>query len=366
MIEPSSLDLQMMGRALELAAKGLYTTKPNPRVGCVIVRDTKIVAEGWHREAGKAHAEIEALDVAGDRARGADLYVNLEPCCHMGRTGPCAPALIDSAVRRVVIAMEDPDPKVSGNGIRALEEAGIDVTVGTLAEAARELNEGFVLRMERNRPLVRVKLAATIDGRTAAADGSSQWISSIEARQDVHRWRAASGAVVTGIGTVTSDDPKLNARLDSDLVQPIRVVLDGKAQLDPRAALFQVDGPVLVVTAGEKDGNARGFDGRTELINLQGQDGRVDLAALVMELGERGCNDILVEAGAGVAGAFAGRDLVDEYLFYLAPDLLGSGGRDMFVLPGIRNLADRIPLEIQEVQQLGRDLRLRLRPGRRE
>jgi len=364
MIDPSSLDLEMMERALELAAKGMYTTKPNPRVGCVIVRDAEIVAEGWHREAGKAHAEIEALDMAGDRARGADLYVNLEPCCHLGRTGPCTPALIDAGVRRVVIAMEDPNPKVSGNGIRALEKAGINLTVGPRAEAARELNEGFVLRMERSRPLVRVKLAATIDGRTAAVDGSSQWITSIEARQDVHRWRAASAAVVTGIGTVVSDNPRLNARMDSDLVQPIRVVLDGKARLDPRAALFQVDGPVLVVTVGEQDGHAYGFDGRTEFLNLQGEDGRVDLAALVTELGKRGCNDILVEAGAGIAGAFAARSLVDEYLLYLAPDLLGNGGRDMFVLPGIRNLADRIPLEIHEVQQLGRDLRLRLRPVR--
>jgi len=365
MIEPSPLDLQMMGRALELAAKGLYTTKPNPRVGCVIVRDTEIVAEGWHRAAGKAHAEIDALDMAGDRARGADLYVNLEPCCHVGRTGPCTPALIDAGVRRVVVAMEDPNPKVSGNGIKALKEAGIDVTLGPQAEAARELNEGFVLRMERSRPLVRVKLAATIDGRTAAADGSSQWITSIQARHDVHRWRAASAAVVTGIGTVTSDDPRLNARLDSDLVQPIRVVLDGNARLDPGAALFKVDGPVLVVTAGEQDGDATGFDARTELINLQGEDGLVDLFALVMELGERGCNDILVEAGAGVAGAFAARDLVDEYLLYLAPDLLGNGGREMFMLPEIRNLDDRIPLEVQEVHQLGRDLRLRLRPVRR-
>lgn len=366
MSDPSSLDLQMMERALELAAKGLYTTKPNPMVGCVIVRDTKIVAEGWHREAGKAHAEIEALDVAGDLARGADIYVNLEPCCHVGRTGPCTPALIEAGVRRVVIAMEDPNPKVSGNGIRALEEAGIVVTIGPRAEAARQLNEGFVLRMERGRPLVRVKLAATIDGKTAAADGSSQWITSIEARQDVHRWRAASAAVVTGSGTVSSDNPRLNARLDSDLVQPIRVVLSGKIRLDPGAALFEVDGPVLVVTAGEQGGNAFGFDRRTELINLQGKDGRVDLAALVMELGERGCNDILVEAGAGIAGAFAARDLVDEYLLYLAPDLLGSEGRGMFVLHGIRNLTDRISLDIQEIQQLGRDLRLRLRPVRRD
>ena len=364
MIDLPSLDLQMMGRALELAEKGLYTTKPNPRVGCVIVRDTEIVAEGWHREAGKAHAEIEALDIAGDRARGADLYVNLEPCCHVGRMGPCAPALIDAGIRRVVVAMKDPNPKVSGNGIRALEEAGIDVTLGPRAEAARELNEGFALRMERTRPLVRVKLAASIDGRTAAADGSSQWITSIEARQDVHHWRAASAAVVTGIGTVTSDDPRLNARLKSDLVQPIRVVLDGKARLDPGARLFQVGGPVLVVTAGEQDGDASGFDSRTELIRLQGEDGRVDLAALVMELGERGCNDILVEAGAGVSGAFAARGLVDEYLLYMAPDLLGSGGSDMFVLRGIRNLDDRIQLEIQEIRQLGRDLRLRLRPIR--
>jgi diaminohydroxyphosphoribosylaminopyrimidine deaminase/5-amino-6-(5-phosphoribosylamino)uracil reductase len=364
MIDPSSFDLEMMAHTLVLAAKGLYTTKPNPRVGCVIVRDTEIVAEGWHRESGKAHAEIEALDMAGDRAYGADVYVNLEPCCHVGRTGPCAPALIDAGVRRVVIAMKDPNPKVSGNGIKALEEAGIIVTVGTHAEAAHELNEGFVLRMKKYRPLVRVKLAATIDGRTAAADGSSQWITSIGARQDVHRWRAASAAVVTGIATIVSDDPRLNARLDSELVQPIRVVLDGKARLNPAAALFQVDGPVLVVTAREQNCNALRFDSRTELINLRGEDGLVDLSALVMELGKRECNDILLEAGASVSGAFVARGLVDEYLLYLAPDLLGNDGRDMFMLGGIRNLVDRIPLEIHEVKQFGRDLRLRLRPVR--
>jgi diaminohydroxyphosphoribosylaminopyrimidine deaminase/5-amino-6-(5-phosphoribosylamino)uracil reductase len=365
MINPSSFDSEMMDRALELAERGIYTTKPNPRVGCVIVRDAEIVAEGWHREAGKAHAEIEALDIAGDQAIGADLYTTLEPCCHVGRTGPCVSALVDAGICRVVIAMEDPNPKVSGNGIKILKDAGINVTVGPRANVARELNAGFVLRMEKGRPLVRVKLAATIDGRTAAADGSSQWITSTEARQDVHHWRAASAAVVTGIGTITSDDPRLNARLDSNLVQPIRVVLDGDARLGPEAALFQVDGPVLVVTTVDQGRDKRKFDARTESINLQGDDGRVDLTALVMELGKRGCNDILVEAGAGVSGAFAARDLVDEYLLYLAPDLLGSEGRSMFALQGISNLADRIPLELLEVQQFGRDVRFRLRPVKR-
>jgi diaminohydroxyphosphoribosylaminopyrimidine deaminase/5-amino-6-(5-phosphoribosylamino)uracil reductase len=359
-----SLDVLMMEHTLKLAERGLYTTKPNPRVGCVITREAEIVAEGWHREAGNDHAEIEALNMAGDRARGADLYVNLEPCCHIGRTGACTPALVEAGIRRVVIAMEDPNPKVSGKGIRELEQAGIDVTIGPQASAARELNEGFVLRMERGRPFVRVKLAATIDGRTAAADGSSQWITSIEARQDVHHWRAASAAVVTGIGTIASDNPTLNARVDSDLVQPIRVVLDGNARLDPEAALFRVDGPVLVVNARDQINDESRFDSRTELIDMQSHNGLIDLEALVMELGKRGCNDILVEAGAGVAGSFATRGLVDEYLIYLSPDLLGSAGRGMFVLDGIGNLEDRIPLEIQEIQQLGRDLRLRLRPIR--
>ena len=356
------LDVCMMERALELAAKGLYTAKPNPQVGCVIAHGAEVVGEGWHAHTGGAHAEVEALSMAGQRARNANVYVTLEPCSHSGRTGPCATELIEAGVRRVVAAMEDPNPKVSGTGLDMLKQAGIDVTVGLEEAKARQLNEGFVLRMEKGRPLVRVKLGATIDGRTAAHDGSSQWITSLEAREDVHHWRAASSAVVTGIGTIVSDNPRLNARLDSELVQPIRIVLDGSSRLHSGASLFTVDGPILVVTAESRDAESNTFDNRTEMICLKGADGRVDLVALVSELAKRNCNEILIEAGARVAGAFVAAGLVDEYLLYLAPDFLGNQGREMFVLPEICSLDDRIALEIHEITQLGRDLRIRLRP----
>jgi diaminohydroxyphosphoribosylaminopyrimidine deaminase/5-amino-6-(5-phosphoribosylamino)uracil reductase len=351
-----------MARALELARRGQFTTKPNPMVGCVIVRDQDIIAEGWHERAGAAHAEINALEAAGDAAHGAEAFVTLEPCSHTGRTGPCAEALINAGIGRVIAAMEDPNPKVAGTGLARLRDAGIDVTVGVGAETAAKLNAGFVKRMAHGTPRLRVKLAASMDGRTAASDGSSQWITCAEARADVHRLRAASCAVITGIGTVTADNPRLNARLAEAVVQPLRVVIDGKAQLDPNAALFSVEGSVLVVTASQEDDDGYGFDARTELISLIGSDNRVDLAALMDHLGQRCCNEVLLEAGAGVAGAFVSAGLIDELVVYLAPDLLGSGGRGMFVLRGIGSLSNRICFEISDVQQLGRDLRVTLQP----
>ncbi len=352
-----------MSQALALASKGLYTTRPNPRVGCVIVLGDEVVGEGWHEWTGESHAEVMALEQAGKRASGAEVFVTLEPCSHTGRTGPCVDSLIRAGVKRVVAAMLDPNPKISGQGVERLRAAGIDVDVGIGSVEAHKLNEGFVKRMETGRPLVRVKVAATLDGRTAAMDGSSQWITSEAARQDVHRLRARSCALVTGIGTVIEDDPRLNARVDEPLAPSLRVVLDGNARLEPGAAIFSVPGPVLIVTSG-KDPYDYIFDSRTECMRMTGADGRVDLSGLVELLGQRGCNDILVEAGAGVSGAFMAAGLVDEIVTYNSPDVLGSSGRGMFVVRGIRSMKDRIRYEILDVGRIGPDIKVIYRPIR--
>lgn len=362
MIESKDIDIEIMNRVLKLAENGTYTTKPNPRVGTIIARGSKILAESWHTAAGDAHAEIKALEIAGDDSRGADLYVNLEPCSHTGLTPPCAPALIGAGIRRVVIAMKDPNPEVAGKGIKLLKKAGVHLTVGTRENIAQELNKGFVTRMLTGLPFVRLKLAATVDGRTAAPDGTSQWITSPDARQDVHHWRAASSAVVTGMGTIVSDNPRLNARVNADVIQPLRVILDGNGRLNSDAALFAVEGPILIVTSPRSDHQNYTFDDRTEIMHLPDKDGRIDLKSLLLELGKRGCNDVLIEAGAALAGDFATSDLVDEYLLYVAPDILGNESRGMFILPGLAKLSDRISLEIVDTERLGRDLRIRLRP----
>ena len=364
MITPTQLterDRDLMNQAVALARRGLYTTKPNPRVGCVIVQDHTIVGEGWHEKAGEAHAEVHALRNAGARARGAEVFVSLEPCAHQGRTGPCAQALIDAGVQRVVSAMGDPNPKVAGRGHRMLKEAGIEVILADDGLGARELNSGFCRRMEAGRPLVRLKVAATMDGRTAAGDGSSQWITSEEARNDVQHLRARSCALVSGIGTIRADNPRLNVRLDEPVVQPLRVVLVGRHPVDPAARLFSVDGPVLIVGSDEKQ-IAGEFDQRIGRVCLRGPDGQVDLNQLLDLLSARHCNEVLVEAGAAVAGAFIAGGLVDEVWVYQSPDMLGSDGRGMFVMPTIGSIADRLRFELSDVCQIGRDLRLVYRP----
>ena len=350
-------DNRYMRQALVLAERGLYSTKPNPRVGCVIVKDDTIVGEGWHSKFGGPHAEIVALEQAGAAARDAELYVSLEPCCHTGQTGPCVVALITAGVKRVVVGTIDPNPKVAGKGINCLQQSGIEVLSGVCESKARGLNPGFELRMRKGRPLVRVKIAATMDGRTAAKDGSSKWITSEEARKDVHHYRAQSCALVTGIGTVIHDNPRLNARVDGLVKQPLRVVLDGNARLEPNAELFSVDGPVLVVTSAQPVVNSS-FDERTECIQLVGDDGRVDLGPLLTVLAEKNINEVIVEAGASVAGAFVTRDMVDEIIVYSSPDILGSSGQGMFVIDGISNIEDRIRFEIKNISRLGRDLRI--------
>lgn len=355
-------DSRYMARALDLAKQGLYTARPNPRVGCLLVKEGVVVGEGWHRFAGGPHAEINALKEAGERSKGATAFVTLEPCSHTGRTGPCAEALIRAGVGRVVVAMKDPNPAVSGSGIEMLEKAGIPVEVGLGSVPAHTLNEGFSLRMERGRPLVRVKLAATLDGRTAAADGSSQWITSQPAREDVHRLRARSCAILTGLGTVTSDNPRMNPRIDQPVIPPLRVVLDGNGDLTSDASLFSVEGPVLVATLNSLDKTPSGFNPETRHVGLPGEAGRVNLHALVDLLGERECNEVMVEAGADVAGGFLSQGLVDELVVYLAPDILGNRGRGMFDSDLIESIGDKRHFTITDLRHFGRDLRITYRP----
>lgn len=365
---------QFMAQALQLAEQGLYTTDPNPRVGCLVVKDGQIVGRGWHRRAGEPHAEVHALREAGEQARGATLYVTLEPCSHHGRTPPCAEAVIRSGVARVVAAMRDPNPLVAGRGLDMLRQAGIETQVGVLEAQARELNIGFVSRMERGRPWVRCKLAMSLDGRTAMASGESFWITGPAARRDVQRLRARSSAILTGVGTVLHDNPSLNVRsaeldvpgLDESLIrQPLRVVVDPSLRMPPDAKLLGLDGNALVVhgqsrgQASVQDFQARGI----ALLPLEEQDGGLDLRQLLEELAARGCNELLVEAGAGLSGAFLRAGLIDELWVYVAPKLMGSSARPLFGLPEITSMSDSLPLELRDVRRVGQDLRLIYAPA---
>lgn len=361
---PRPDDFVHMTRALALARRGLYTTHPNPRVGCVLVRDGEIVGEGWHLLAGGPHAEIEALRMAGGKARGADCYITLEPCCHHGRTPPCSEALVRAGIRRVVVAMIDPNPRVAGQGLAQLRAAGIETVCGILEKEARALNRGFCRRMQSGRPWVTAKLAASLDGRTALASGESRWITSEAARRDVHALRAASSAILTGIGTVLLDDPALTARLDSgeEMLQPLRVVVDSKLRMPPAARMLGLPGRTLIATVAEDADRRAGLErsGAEVLVLPPDVAGRVDLAALLEALGRREVNEVLVEAGPVLNGALVENRLVDEWVVYLAPSLLGDAGRGLFHLPGIQTMADRIELEFQEIRRIGPDLRIRL------
>lgn len=365
-------DAAFMARALQLAERGRYTTTPNPCVGCVIVRNGRVVGEGWHKRAGEPHAERIALAAAGVLARGADVYVTLEPCAHHGRTPPCTDALIEAGVGRVLCAMTDPNPLVSGRGMSRLARAGISVESGLLEAAARALNPGFIRRMEQGVPHLRCKLAASLDGRTAMADGASRWITSPEARQDVQRWRARSCAILSGISTLLADDSSLNVRLSGDELglesgeavrQPLRVVIDSRWRLPLGARLLSLPGETLVV--GAEDNAAR----RTALeaagartLLCPGANGRVDLVALMHELGQLGINEALLESGAMLAGAALSAGLVDELLLYQAPHLMGDEARGLLKLPGIQRMEERIALEFVEVRRIGSDLRVIARP----
>jgi diaminohydroxyphosphoribosylaminopyrimidine deaminase/5-amino-6-(5-phosphoribosylamino)uracil reductase len=353
----TSADHGFMARALELARLGMNTTTPNPRVGCVVVREGAIVGEGWHRRAGEAHAEIVALGEAAGQARGATVYLTLEPCSHVGRTPPCVEALIDARVARVIAAMEDPNPLVNGRGLARLREAGVDVRCGLLQHEAVELNIGFVSRMTRGRPWVRLKVAMSLDGFTALPDGSSRWITGEAARADGHRWRARACAILTGIGTVRDDDPQLNVRGVDAPRQPPKVLVDSRLEVDASAKLLS-GAPVWVACAvrnPDKEQELR--DRGCEVLHLPGPDRKVDLPALMAALAERGVNEVHVEAGHRLNGSLVREGCVDELLAYLSPSLLGQG-RGLFELEAVSSLADRRLLRFTDVERLGPDLRV--------
>ncbi|MCU0811493.1 MAG: bifunctional diaminohydroxyphosphoribosylaminopyrimidine deaminase/5-amino-6-(5-phosphoribosylamino)uracil reductase RibD [Thiobacillaceae bacterium] len=348
-----------MARALQLAARGLFTTSPNPRVGCVLARDGRVVGEGWHERAGKPHAEIHALEQAGTAARGATVYVTLEPCSHHGRTPPCAEALVNAGVARVVAAMRDPNPLVAGGGIDMLTLAGIRAEVGLMEAEARALNPGFISRMTRQRPWVRLKTASTLDGKTALANGASQWITGEAARADVQKLRARACALLTGSGTVLADNPRMNVR-DFDIGrQPLRVIVDSGLRTPADAAIL----PALVA-CHHADPAARAALERAgaEVLELPGADGRVDLAALLTLLAQRGVNELHVEAGAALNGTLLAAGLVDEWVAYLAPLAAGDHARGLFDHPPLTALADAARFRLAEVRQMGGDLRLTLQP----
>jgi diaminohydroxyphosphoribosylaminopyrimidine deaminase / 5-amino-6-(5-phosphoribosylamino)uracil reductase len=351
----SAFDHAMMARALSLAEKGLYTATPNPRVGCVITRDEEIVAEGWHEKAGAPHAEAIALDKAGRRAAGATVYVSLEPCNHFGRTPPCAAALINARVARVVAALRDPNPEASGGGA-ALAAAGISFEHGLMQDAARELNIGFVSRMTRGRPWVRLKAAATLDGRSALANGKSQWITGPEARRDGHRWRARACAVLTGIGTVKADDPRLTVREIETPRQPLRVIVDSRLETPQSARILEGE-RVLVFSA--KPGVLK----NAEVIALPNSGGKVDLPRMLGELARRGVNELHVEAGFKLNGSLVREGCVDEVLLYLNPSFLGDSAQGILDLPAQPSLEGRTRLRILSLERLGEDLRILARPA---
>ncbi len=362
----SADDHRHMARALQLAERGQYTTDPNPRVGCVLVRDGAVVGEGWHARAGEAHAEINALRAAGEQARGATAYVTLEPCSHQGRTPPCADALIEAGVRRVVAAMQDPNPQVAGQGLARLRAAGIVTEAGLLQGQAEALNPGFVKRMRSGRPWLRSKLAMSLDGRTAMASGESRWITGPAARADVHRLRARSSAILTGIGTVLADDPALNARLDTDepVEQPLRVILDSHLRLPPTARLLSQPGRTLVCTHEDADAQraAALAAAGAELHRLPAQGGQLDLAAVLDLLGREAVNEVMTEAGPTLNGALLAAGLVDQLIVYLAPHVMGDAARGLFHLPGLEHMDQRIQLQIDDVRAVGEDWRITAHP----
>jgi len=360
-----ALDRRHMARALELAERGLWTTDPNPRVGCVIADGERVIAEGWHARAGEAHAERAALAAARGPLRGATAYVTLEPCCHHGRTPPCADALIEAGIARVVYAMRDPNPRVSGGGIERLVAAGIAVAGGVMERESRELNPGFISRMERGRPWVVVKLAASLDGGTALPGGESRWITGEAARTDVQKLRARSSAVMTGSGTVLADDPRLDVRLPEATRQPLRVVLDSQLRISPDARIVAAPGKLLVLCTTDDDGRAAALRAAgAEVVRVAAAGGGVDLPAALALLAERQVNELLAECGAGLAGALLAAGLADELLLYVAPTLLGPESRRLVDIPTPRSMADRLEFSIADRQDVGGDLLIRLRPRR--
>jgi len=358
-----------MARAIRLAHRGLTTTDPNPRVGCVLVRDGEIVGEGWHRRAGEPHAERNALQAAGDSARGATAYVTLEPCCHVGRTGPCTEALIEAGVKRVVAAMEDPNPLVAGQGFARLSNADIQVQTGLLAQEAESLNPGFSMRMGQGRPFVRCKLAMSLDARTAMSSGESQWITGPAARRDVQRLRARSSAILTGLGTVLLDNSSLTVRaqelgvpVDEPICQPLRVVLDPTLATPLDAAILDISqAPTLLMAALGHYSREHAQAIRTtgaQVVDVAGSEDALHLRSVMEYLTERECNEVFLECGARLAGAMLRRGFIDELIIYLAPTIMGSTARALFELPELERMADRFHLEITDIRAVGKDWRI--------
>jgi len=354
----SADDSMWMAQALKLAERGLYTTTPNPRVGCVLVKNGKLLAEGWHERAGEPHAEVNALRAAGEKAKGATAYVTLEPCSHHGRTPPCTDALIDAGVARVVVAMQDPNPQVSGQGIVRLQNAGIAVECGLMEVLARELNAGFSKRMTSGMPLVRSKIAMSLDGRTALNNGASQWITGTEARRDGHHWRARSCVVLTGIDTVLADNAQLTVREVKTTRQPLRVVLDSQLRLPATASILQGGDVLIYTTLNDVQKISHLQQAGATVVILPAMNGRVDLVACLKDLAVRGCNEVLVEAGRTLNGMLIQAGLIDELVLYFAPQLLGDMARGMAQLGELTSLNQKIELEWQDVRQIGRDLRI--------
>lgn len=358
-------DLKYMARAIQLAKHGIYTSEPNPRVGCVLVRDGQVVGEGWHQKAGEAHAEIHALNCAGEQAFGATAYVTLEPCSHHGKTPPCSQALIDAGVARVVAAIQDPNPQVAGTGLKQLQEAGITVEVGLLQCEAEALNPGFNKRMRTGRPYVRSKLAMSLDGRTAMASGESKWITTDAARADVHGLRARSSAILTGAGTVLADDPSLNVRMDGfdDSHQPIRVVLDPYLSTPTDAKMLSLPGRTIILTIADEEGAmADLIKAGAEVVCMQGNGDAIDLHAVMDYLAELEVNEVLLETGATLSGAMLKLGLVDEMVIYMAPHIMGNQARGLFNLPGLEQMSQRIELDMMDIRAVGKDWRITAKP----
>ncbi|WP_292988896.1 bifunctional diaminohydroxyphosphoribosylaminopyrimidine deaminase/5-amino-6-(5-phosphoribosylamino)uracil reductase RibD [Nitrosomonas sp.] len=356
----SPADYAFMSHALQLAEKGLYTTSPNPRVGCVITQNGHIVGSGWHKKAGQAHAEINALGQAGNAARGATVYVTLEPCSHHGRTPPCVDALIKAGVSRVVIAMEDPNPQVLGNGRAALEQANISVQTGLLQEQAQALNIGFVARMRYRKPWMRLKIAASLDGKTALNNGQSQWITGEAARIDGHRWRARSCAMMTGIGTILADNARLSVRHIPTSRQPKKIIIDNRMEIPLDAHVLQGEETFIFTTACADTDKIATLEkmGVQVIICKQTNQDKIDLTGMIATLADLEFNEILVEAGSGLNGALIRARLVDELILYMAPSLLGSSAKDMLQLPELTNLDQKVLLKIKDVRMIGWDMRL--------
>lgn len=365
-------DHQYMAKAIQLARNGLYTTQPNPRVGCVLVKNGQVVGEGFHYRAGEGHAEVNALAMAGEKAKGATAYVTLEPCSHYGRTPPCARGLIDAGVTRVVSAMVDPNPEVAGRGIKMLSAAGIDASFGLLEKEAKALNPGFIKRMEQGLPFVRVKLASSLDGRTAMASGESQWITGAAARSDVQKLRAQSSVIVTGVESIIHDDSSLTVREDQlgladakQIVeqQPLRVILDSSLRTPKTANIFKQPGRTVVATCSSNNERIKELEAvGAEVVVLPSDNGRVSLIALLKWLAAtEQSNDVLIEAGATLAGACLQQGLVDELQLYMAMKLLGSDARPTFALP-LTKMSEQIELKQIDSRMLGNDLKLVLQP----